>query len=658
MTAVLPGFRFDTTLPDWWVAALILPIEFAVVMIVLRPLLVLLTLPLNTITLGLPTLLFNGLLLFLVTSLHRSFIIAGVLDAVLGLAVVTLASTIAVGWLGIDETYPFFQSVLSRLGQRYGPRRVEGVRRGLLILQIDGLSHASLRRALLRGRMPAVSSLLARGTHQLHPWSCGLPSNTPAVQAGLFFGSRRDAPGYRWFDRDAGRSRSASTPEDLRLLEERAAAAGRQPLLEGGSCINSFMTGGAAKRLMTVASQRDPSSPRGRDELTDFNLFWLSPFDYTKAMVAAVWDFATGLAWEALGRLGGRRPRVRRSLRQFATRAVANALLREAAYFWIRQDLVRGVPVIYSNFVGYDEIAHYSGPDAYEALVSLSAFDRKLRRLLRLMRGGTPIAYDLVLLSDHGQSPSVPFRQLYGRTLESMVAEMTGPHPAQPAAAPAGTAYVSGLLRELQSARPGGLSPAADRSRRTLERLSAGGADGPSPPPEHPTTVVCISGCLAHVYLRGRQRPALLQEIEAELPGLVERLASHPGIEFVAARLAPGAAVVIGADGVTDLGSGDVRGEADPLGPYTDRQHWARELARLMECPSSGDLVLNGALLPGGGVVVFEEQVSSHGGLGGNQTDPFVVAPASPALRKGDLGSPEALHAALMALRQAARQPA
>ena len=31
-----------------------------------------------------------------------------------------------------------------------------------------------------------LSALLARGTHHLHRWHCGLPSNTPAVQAGFF----------------------------------------------------------------------------------------------------------------------------------------------------------------------------------------------------------------------------------------------------------------------------------------------------------------------------------------------------------------------------------------------------------------------------------------------------------------------------------------
>jgi hypothetical protein len=55
--------------------------------------------------------------------------------------------------------------------------------------------------------------------------------------------------------------------------------------------------------------------------------------------------------------------------------------------------------------------------------------------------------------------------------------------------------------------------------------------------------------------------------------------------------------------------------------------------------------VINGAWLADREqVVVLEEQLSSHGGLGGPQTEPFVILPASWRTRPGDLCSPEALH--------------
>jgi len=647
-TSLLPGFRFDHDVPYWWASALILPVEMALLMIVLRPVLVLATLPLNVVTLGVPTLFINGGLLYLAARVGHPLVMDRLLDTVAGLAILSVINSAVVGWLGIDETYPFFQSVLYRLGRRFGPPRSPAVRRGLLLLQVDGLSHASLRRALLRGRVPAISALLARGSHTLHRWQCGIPSNTPAVQAGLLFGSRRHAPGYRWYDRAAGRLRAASDSADLRRLEALAVADGA-PLLAGGSCITSFLSGGATKRLFTLSAQGDPDDARRRAELTDLSLFWLSPFEYTKALLAAVIDFGAAFGWTLIGRLGRRRARVRRGLKQAAMRAVANSLLRETSHFLIKQDLMRGVPVIYSNFVGYDEVAHYGGADSYEALVSLSAFDRKLRRLLRLLRAGAPIAYDVVLLSDHGQSASVPFARLDGHTLEELVAALVGSEAVAAAAGAATPTFVAALLAELAASQAEERRPAAARSRRTLDRLrrwSYGGparGAAPSPGPQ-----VCVSGCLAHIYLTGWDRAAVLPEIEAEHPGLLEGLVQHDGIAFVAARRGGTGGVVIGARGARDLATGEFHGDRDPLAAYGDPDRWAGELRRILASPLSGDLIVNGALLPDGRVCVFEEQVSSHGGLGGPQTEPFLVAPTEWGLRASDLDSPEALHDCLL----------
>ncbi len=654
-TSLLPGFRFETSDPNWWTVALVLPVEFALLLILLRPLLLLLTFPLNSLTLGLPTLLFNGIILWVAAAIEPSFIIGNILDALIGLVVLTVISTSLVGWLGIDEAYPFFQSVIYRLGQRFGPKRPAEISHGLLILQVDGLSYSSLRRSLVRGRMPMVSSLLARGSHRMFSWNCGLPSNTPAVQAGLMYGSRGEVPGYRWFDRQAGRRRVASNPADLRLLEQGAATSAASPLLAGGSCINSFMSGGAAKRLMTLSATGLPASERRKGELADFNLFWLSPWAYGKAILAAVWDFLTAVFWAYLGRFAGGRPWVRTTPLRLAQRAVANAFLRETAHFWIKQDLIRGVPVIYSNFVGYDEVAHFSGPDAYEAQISLSAFDRTLRRLRRLIRKGTPIAYDVMLLSDHGQAPSLPFARLYGSPLEAVVASLACQTAPLPETRTLDTTYLAALLAELRASRPGRPPRAAVRGQRTLERISgkhlAGVAAPPAadkPPGADLGLEVCVSGCLAHIYCQGREQPVDLHELQSLFPGLVEGLASHPGIQFVAARQEGGESVVIGSDGLRNLATGQVHGQADPLAPYGDTERWSRELARLIGYASAGDLIVNGAWLPEGKVVVFEQQSSSHGGLGGAQTEPFLVAPAAWGTRPEDLHSPESLHVHLL----------
>ena len=648
-TVILPGFSLDRTQPRWWLGVLVLPLEFSLLMLVLRPLLLLLTLPLNSLTLGLPTLFFNGTILYVSALGQRSLAITSFGEALLGSFIITAVSATLTGWLGVDEAYPFYQSLVYRIGRRFGPRVERKPLRGLLILQIDGLSRASLRRALARGRMPSVSAMLAKGTHSLQSWHCGIPSNTPAVQAGLFYGDRDNVPGYRWFDRQEQRLRAVSQPDDLRRLE-RLVALGNRPLLEGGSCINTFMSGGAAKRLMAVSAWGEDASRRRLGEHADFNLFFLSPNALTKAVLASVWDFLAGVSFAVAGRFDRDRPRLRFKARRAAMRAVANAFLRELSFFWLKQDMVRGVPVIYSNFVGYDEVAHYAGPDTVEAQLTLSAFDRKLRILGRRARGQAPIRYDIVLMSDHGQTPSVPFRLLYGKTLEETLADMLGGQPEHDGGSAVvrrafspDASYTLSLLRGLEEIDEQQLGWLARRSRNTLARLTRGRPRGEDT--GQARAVVCVSGSLAHIYFTGNDEPLCLEDVIALYPGLVEQLARHPGIGFVAARRRFGDAVAICADGIRNLVTGQRAERNDPLAPYARRELWAAELVRLLGYPDSGDLVVNGAWLPERRrIVVMEEQVSSHGGLGGRQTEPFVVLPSTWHVTRRDLDSPEALH--------------
>ncbi len=663
VASIMPGVRLDTGNPAWWLAVVLLPVEFALLIIVLRPLLLFLTLPLNVVTLGLPTLFFNGVLLFLAAQAHRSVVIANLQDALLASLVMTAIAAPLTSLLGLDEAYPLYQTLLFRLGRRWGPRQERPVRTGLLILQIDGLSYRHLVEVLHLGRMPTLSALLARRTHRVHRWFCGLPSNTPAVQAGFFYGNRFDVPGYRWYDRAAQAFRVVSHPDDARAIEDRVSAP-NEGLLAGGSAINTLLSGGAQKRLLTVAAMGAAGREARRGERADLNLFLLSPTAYTKAVLTAIWDSLAGFGLGLAPLLRRGRPRLRRHPVRMAQSAAINGFLRSVSFYLLKQDIVRGVPVIYSNYVGYDDVAHVTDPRSPAARGALAAFDRNLRQLRRFARREGALDYEILVLSDHGQTASTPFRLLYGKTLGTLLAELAGQTVSEDAAASHEAFYLSSLLSELESDEPrprwtvqrGRGVVAGLRRRRLLETraerrlrraitVAAVAGEAPAervPPPE---LAVCVSGCLAHVYVKGRPEPLDLEEIMALYPGLIPSLAGHPGIGFVAATREFGDAVAIGRDGVRNLITGKVAGRVDPLAAFGDTRVLSQELAQLLSYPSSGDLVINGAWLADRQkVVVLEEQLSSHGGLGGPQTEPFVILPASWRTHPGDLCSPEALH--------------
>jgi putative membrane protein len=79
---------------DGFLAALVAAFLLGIVNTMLRPILVLLTLPLTMVTLGLFLLVINGLMLWFVSALVRGFHVSGFWGAVLGSILISIVSWI------------------------------------------------------------------------------------------------------------------------------------------------------------------------------------------------------------------------------------------------------------------------------------------------------------------------------------------------------------------------------------------------------------------------------------------------------------------------------------------------------------------------------------------------------------------------------------
>lgn len=77
-----------------WIAALVAAFVLGVVNTFIRPLLVLLTLPLTLVTFGIFLLVINGLLLWLVSAIVRGFQVNGFLGALIGAILISIVSWI------------------------------------------------------------------------------------------------------------------------------------------------------------------------------------------------------------------------------------------------------------------------------------------------------------------------------------------------------------------------------------------------------------------------------------------------------------------------------------------------------------------------------------------------------------------------------------
>jgi hypothetical protein len=307
-------------------------------------------------------------------------------------------------------------------------------------------------------------------------------------------------------------------------------------------------------------------------------------------------------------------------------RAVSTVINRDISVHLVTAQMFAGVPIAYTTFVGYDVVAHHAGPARTDALRILRNIDQRVRELRRAAEGA-PRRYHFVILSDHGHSPSVPFRQLYGDTLESLVRTLLGEEGrVHAAAAPhEGWGHFNALLSD--AIRPERF--AARAARRFLRRRTRDGYVDMAPPatepPEEADAVVCASGNLGLIYFASLEGRVSFETIALCDPRLIEGLVEHEGIDFVLVHSYQRGGIVIGHRGVRFLDSDRVEGE-DPLAHYGENA--AHHLRRLDSFPRGGDIVVNGRFDAGTGTVVsFEEQVSTHGGLGGPQTEPFILHP-------------------------------
>lgn len=646
ITALLmPGIFFVRESPLWYLTPFLVALIFGLLNALVRPVLILLLLPITFVTLGLATLLLNAALFYFTDVLVQSLIIESFGAAVVGVLVLTAVNTALGNLIRLGDDYSFYAALMNRVSVWTSPARAERDERGLIILQIDGLSYQTLKEALRRGKMPFLNATIKRRRASIRRWFSGLPAQTSAVQAGMFYGDRFDIPGFRWYDKRAERLFTSSNSADMKSVDDRYAEV-KNPLLKNGSCISSLLHGGASKKILTVSAMSERDLKQHRGSLEDFAIFSLHPYLYTRTIFLMVWDFIVDQAQTYLDLIQQKKPMVVRSIKFSLLRALGNAFFREAATYFVMEDIVRGIPVIYANYLGYDMVAHYGGPRSWDALSTLAGIDRQIKKISRMITRKARKHYDLVVLSDHGQTGSVPFKTLFRKSLPALIEEVLKKRSIEPTGTTAELGYFDTLLREVRMVEEAYGTRSIRSSRHALERLHKRIREDYDPQEGDEGAVVCANGNLAHVYLTESSDRVTTEQLLDKHPTLLEFLIAHEGIGFVVTTNDEGDHLMMAKDGMRKLRTGVVEG-VDPILRYSDgtsSRVIIDALIELCQFPNSGDIVVNGATLDNGSVVSFEPQRGTHGGLGGEQTDPFIIFPRHFRDRKADIRGPVEMH--------------
>ncbi|MFF9281398.1 alkaline phosphatase family protein [Streptomyces griseosporeus] len=585
---------------------------FGVLSALVWPLLVRLLLLVPALVLGLLVFFLNGSLLLVALRINPSgdseaapetaVIVAAVMSAVASATGAALA-------VRDDDAY---RRRLYRLADRR--RRANPpcpATPGTVFLQLDGVGHDVLLDAVGKGLMPTVARWLGTGgagppTHRLTEWRTDWSSQTGASQLGILHGSNHGVPAFRWYDKRRGEIMVCNRPSSAAELQRRAVEHTRDGglLSADGASRGNLFSGGAGELALVLSV----SARRGREHRSRAGYFayFSDPANAVRTALSFVAEAGREIGQSVRARLRGQRPRVSRGGLYPLVRAFATVVERDVVVAAVMGDMLAGRTAVYADLVAYDEVAHHSGPASRDAEKVLQRLDRSLA-LIEKVAEHAPRPYRIVVLSDHGQSPGETFRARYGLTLADLVRAGCGlPVP-----------------RRARRTRSGAEARAAVRAalRRPVEEGRE--QDRTAGPPSEP--VVLASGNLGLVSFPDVPHRMTKEEIDARHPALLTTLANHPGIGFLLVASEEHGGVVLGARGA-EIPLDRLDDDPGPLAAFGPGA--ADAVRRTHGFPNTPDIMVNSFHDPADGeVLAFEEQIGSHGGLGGAQGRPFLLSP-------------------------------
>ena len=509
-----------------------------------------------------------------------------------------------------------------------------------MIIQIDGLAHPILAGRMRAGSVNTMAGMVRDGTHKLSRWEAILPSMTSGSQAGILHGNNDGIPAFRWYERDREHLMASSNPADATLIASRISN-GEGLLSNNGASICNLLTGDATRSYLTTAAIKAEGGGIGDSQA--FSSFFFSPTGYLRSFTLFLGEFFKELSQARRTRRSGIRPQMHRGLKYAGMRAASNVLLRDVNTSLIIEEMYRGTNVIYADFTDYDELAHHCGPERVESLQALDGVDTAIATLVKAT-DDAPRPYKFIVLSDHGQSLGETFLQRYGVSLAEYIRELMGGRATivQSKTKAEGSTFVNALLSEITSSK--GVGPSVARAALASKTDADGTVnldDVEEEPPVADADAIAVvgSGNLGLVWFTGHDHRLTVEELEELHPGLVASVAAHPGVGLLLVRSKEFGAVVFGPKGTRFLDADKVEGE-DPtelFGPHT-----IMSLKREDAMVHAPDLLLLSQYDPElGEVAAFEELIGSHGGLGGPQTEPFILHPTEWTLDEDvPLGAP------------------
>ena len=651
---VLDYISSDFTLGPWY-NAIILVVTLAIANSLLWPIFRRFLIKYIILTFGIGSLFVNSII-FYIAAIFTPDVSMGIYGALQGPLLMAIATTIMTDITNANYFEGYMKRILKYAIEQKSPNKK--MYSGLIMLEIDGLSINTLKKAIDKGKMPTIKKWIDEKNHALKGWETDLSSQTGASQAGILYGNNKNIVAYRWVEKENNNAIMVSGKlSDAPLIEERISD-GNGLLVNGISIANMF-SGDSANPTFT-SSKFDIIHLYTKS----MNSIFLDAYNFQRLFILFLWDIILEFKSQIMHKVRNIQPRIRRGIVYAAVRAGANVVLRETTTDILTSEILTGdIDTAYATFMGYDEIAHHSGVEDGDVWNALKQIDVQISRIESAIEMSDR-DYNLVILSDHGQSNGATFKQRYGITLGNYVRtllpddlkfykkEYNIDHfrdAVMPESKQLNTIKekvediridvfednetVQKFREEFRNKKPKiifeneNYKKLRSRYSNDLEYITDyEGKQQSTKKIDDSELIVLGSGNLGLIYLTQWEKRLSYEEIVMLFPELIPGLVKHPGIGFILVNSISNGGMVIGKEGIYYLDSDKIDGK-NPLEDFG--KNAAKHLKRENSFDNMPDILVNSFYdSKKNEVCAFEELVGSHGGLGGNQTLPFILYPS------------------------------
>ena len=623
------------------------------------------------LTFGIGSLFINSVIFYIAT-----YFIPGVHVGFYGFWQVPIVMAIATTFITNITNTNYFDSYIKNI-LRYAIKRKSSYNKqysGVIMLEIDGLSFNTLKKAIDKGVMPTVKSWIENDTHTLKQWETDLSSQTGASQAGILHGNNRDIVAYRWVEKENDNNIMVSGKLSHAPKIEERISNGEGLLVNGISIANMFS---GDSKISALTSSRLGGISRIYNKT--LHTIFLDAYNFQRIFILFLWDILVEFKSQLVHDIKNIQPRLRRTPVYAAIRAGANVVLRESTTEILTSEILTGeIDTAYATFMGYDEVAHHSGVEDDDVWSVLKQIDLQFSRLTSAITMSDR-DYKLVILSDHGQSNGATFKQRYGITLGNYVRRLLPDDLTvfrseynidhfRDAVLPENkqlqnikervenirddlfdeSGPIQNIRNELNERKPAIIVEneqylnLREKYSNSLEYIKGYESVQQSTQKAKDSELIVLgSGNMGLIYLTQWSQRLNYEEIVMLFPDLIPGLVNHSGVGFILVNSLSNGGMVIGQNGIYYLDGDRIVGE-NPLEDFG--KNAPKHLKRQNSFKNMPDILVNSFYdRKHDEVCAFEELIGSHGGLGGNQSKPFILYP-SEWENPGDLIGAESIY--------------